>query len=414
MTPGPSNIPDRVLAAMNRPAVDLTDTEFMAVTESCFADLARLFRTEGQVILYASNGHGAWEAALANLICEGDLVLVPSTGMFSAAWGSLAGDLGAEVEETEGDWRRAFDPIRVEERLRADPGHRIKAVLAVQTDTATSVTSDIAAVRRALDACAHPALLMADVVASLGTVDFRMDEWGVDVAVAGSQKGLMVPPGLGFTAVSQRALEASRTAGVRRGYWDWERRLDDEEFYMKFFGTPPEHLIWALREALDMVFEEGLETAFARHRRLACAVHAAVGVWGRAGALELNVVNPAERANAVTTVLVGQGIDADRLRLLARDELDVSLGVGLGRLGGKAFRIGHMGWVNEPMLLGALGVVEMAMQAVGVPHQKGGVTAAVDALTESRFSPSDRADAASCRSGAGTSASGDGSMITAR
>ena len=390
MTPGPSNIPDRVLAAMHRPAVDLMDIDFMALTESCFADLAKLFGTDGRVFLYTSNGHGAWEAALANVLGEGDLVLAPSTGVFSWAWGQLAGDLGARVEEIAGDWRSAFDPARIEERLRADPEHRIKAVLAVQTDTATSVTSDIAAVRRALDACHHPALLMADVVASLGTADFRMDEWGVDVAVAGSQKGLMMPPGLAFTAASRRALARGRTAGIRRGYWDWERRMDSEEFYMKFFGTPPEHLVWGLREALDMLFEEGLEAAFARHRRLAEAVHAAVGVWGRAGALELNVVNPAERANAVTTVRVAMGIDANRLRLLARDELDVSLGTGLGPLDGRAFRIGHMGWVNEPMVLGALGGVEMAMQACGVPYAKGGVTAAVDALTAARFPGSRR------------------------
>ena len=394
MTPGPSSIPDRVLAAMHRPAVDLVDTDFMALTESCFDDLAKVFRTDGRVFLYASNGHGAWEAALANLIGEGDLVLAPSTGMFSWAWGQLAGDLGAEVEEIEGDWRSAFDPGRIEDRLRADPEHRIKAVLAVHTDTATSVTSDIAAVRRCLDACGHPALLMADVVASLGTVDFRMDEWGVDVAVAGSQKGLMTPPGLAFTAVSPRALERSRTAGVRRGYWDWARRVDSDEFYMKFFGTPPEHLLWGLREALDMLFEEGLETAFARHRRLADAVHAAVDVWGRAGALELNAVNPAERATSVTTIRVAGGIDANRLRLLARDTLDVSLGSGLGPLDGKAFRIGHMGWINEPMVLGALGAVEMAMQACGVPYRKGGVTAAVDTLAAIRFPEASRADAA--------------------
>ena len=380
MTPGPSNIPDRVLAAMHRPAVDLVDPDFVALTESCFDDLAKVFRTEGRVFLYASNGHGAWEASLANLIGEDDLVLAPSTGMFSWAWGQLARDLGATVEEMEGDWRSAFDPDRIEERLRGDTEHRIKAVLAVQTDTATSVTSDIAAVRHALDACAHPALLMADVVASLGTVDFRMDDWGVDVAIAGSQKGLMTPPGLAFTAVSPRALEQSRTAGIRRGYWDWERRLNDEEFYMKFFGTPPEHLMWGLREALDMLFEEGLETAFARHRRLAAAVHAAVDVW--------------ERATSVTTIRVARGIDSNRLRLLARDELDVSLGYGLGPLDGKAFRIGHMGWINEPMVLGALGAVEMAMQACGVPYRKGGVTAAVDSLAAARFPQARRQDAA--------------------
>jgi len=394
MTPGPSNIPDRVLAAMHRPAVDLVDSDFVALTESCFDDLAKVFRTDGRVFLYASNGHGAWEASLANLIAEGDLVLAPATGMFSWAWGQLASDLGAKVEEMEGDWRSAFDADCIEQRLREDSQHRIKAVLAVQTDTATSVTSDIAAVRRALDACGHPALLMADVVASLGTVDFRMDDWGVDVAIAGSQKGLMTPPGLAFTAVSPRALEQSRTAGIRRGYWDWERRMDSEEFYMKFFGTPPEHLMWGLREALDMLFEEGLETAFARHRRLAAAVHAAVEVWGQTGALELNALNPSERAASVTTIRVAKGIDSNRLRLLARDELDVSLGYGLGPLDGKAFRIGHMGWINEPMVLGALGAVEMAMQACGVPYRKGGVTAAVDSLAAARFPEARRQHAA--------------------
>ena len=394
MTPGPSNIPDRVLAAMHRPAVDLVDPDFMDLTDSCFRDLARVFRTDSRVFVYASNGHGAWEAALANLIGEGDLVLAPTTGMFSRAWGQLARDLGAEVEEIDGDWRSACDPGRIETRLRADPGHRIRAVLAVQTDTATSVTSDIAAVRRALDACGHPALLMADVVASLGTVDFRMDDWGVDVAVAGSQKGLMTPPGISFTAVSPRALERSRNSGIRRAYWDWVRRVDSEEFYMRFFGTPPEHLIWGLREALDMLFEEGLETAFARHRRLANAVHAAVEVWGRAGALELNAVNPAERAASVTTIRVAPGIDSNRLRLVARDALDISLGYGLGPLDGKAFRIGHMGWINEPMVLGALGGVEMAMQACGVQYRKGGVTAAIDSLAAARFPPASRADAA--------------------
>ena len=385
MTPGPTNIPDRVLAAMHRPTVDLMDSDFMATTEDCFDRLARIFNTSGRIFLYASNGHGAWEAALANVIGEGDLVLVPSTGMFSSAWGAMAEDIGAEVEEIPGDWRSAFDPAGIEKRLYADREHRIKAVLAVHTDTATSVTSDVAAVRGALDACGHPALLMADVVASLGTVDFRMDEWGVDVAVAASQKGLMAPPGLAFTAVNDHALERSRTGGVRRGYWDWQRRVDSDEFYMKFFGTPPEHLIWGLHEALAMLCEEGLETTFARHRRLAQAVHAAVEAWGRAGSIELNAVNPAERATAVTTIRVAPDIDANRLRQFARDELDVSLGTGLGQLDGKAFRIGHMGWVNEPMVLGALGGVEMALQACGVPYAKGGVTAAVDVLTAARF-----------------------------
>ncbi len=391
MTPGPTNLPDRVLAAMNRPAVDLADPEFVALAESTIDDMKRVFKTEGRVFMYAANGHGAWEAALSNLVEAGDRLLVPFTGVFSRAWAEMAQRLGAEIEEIPGDGRSAIDPAQVAERLEADRkgDRRIRAVLAVQTDTATSVTSDIAALRQAIDACAHPALLVVDVVASLCTVDFRMDEWGVDAAIAGSQKGLMAPPGLAFTAVGERAIEVARRMRTpRRAYWDWSIRTGDE-FYMKFCGTPPEHLIWGLREGLNILFEEGLERVFARHLRLARAVHAAVECWAQKGALELNVPRRGQRSNAVTTIRVDPAFDIERIREWLREGPGVSLGSGLGALEGKAFRIGHMGWVNEAMLLGALGATELALRRFELPYGKGGVDAAVDSLAF-EFSKADR------------------------
>lgn len=382
MTPGPTNLPDRVLAAMNRPAVDLADPEFVSLAESTIEDLKRIFKTEGYVFMYAANGHGAWEAALSNSVRAGDRLLVPFTGVFSRAWAEMARRLGAEIEEIASDGRSAIDPEEVEKRLRSDRErhNRIRAVLAVQTDTATSVTSDIAALRKAIDAADHPALLLVDVVASLCTVDFRMDEWGVDVAIAGSQKGLMAPPGLAFTAVGERAIEVGGLPDTpRRAYWDWQVRTGDE-FYMKFCGTPPEHLIWGLREGLDILFEQGLERVFSRHLRMARAVHAAVECWAASGALELNVPDPRQRSNAVTTIRIDPDFDIDRIREWIRDGPGVSLGSGLGPLEGRAFRIGHMGWVNEAMLLGALGATELALRHFDVPYDKGGIEAAIDSL----------------------------------
>ncbi|WP_051482797.1 pyridoxal-phosphate-dependent aminotransferase family protein [Thioalkalivibrio sp. HK1] len=382
MTPGPTNLPDRVLAAMNRPAVDLLDPEFVALAESTIEDMKRIFKTESHIFMYAANGHGAWEAALSNLIGIGDRLLVPHTGVFSKAWAEMARRLGAEIEEIAGDGRSAIDLDAVEKRLRADRERHdpIRAVLAVQTDTATSVTSDIAALRQTIDAAGHPALLLVDVVASLCTVDFRMDEWGVDVAIAGSQKGLMAPPGLAFTAVGERAIEVGgRSDAPRRAYWDWQVRTGDE-FYMKFCGTPPEHLIWGLREGLNILFEEGLDGVFARHLRMARAVHGAVERWASSGSIELNVPLPHQRSNAVTTIRIDPDFDIDRIRQWVRDGPGVSLGSGLGPLEGRAFRIGHMGWVNEAMLLGALGSIELAFQHFDVPYGKGGVEAAIDSL----------------------------------
>jgi alanine-glyoxylate transaminase/serine-glyoxylate transaminase/serine-pyruvate transaminase len=292
----------------------------------------------------------------------------------------MGASLGLQVEILPGDWRTGIDPARLEARLAADKAHEIKGVLAVQTDTATAITSDIGAVRRAMDAAGHPALLLVDAIASLATLDFRMDEWGVDVAVGCSQKGLMLPPGLGFTAASKRALKVNETASMPRNYWDWRTR-QGEQYYRQFCGTSPEHLLFALRAGLDLLFAEGLENVYARHRRLADAVRAAVAVWSEAGALEFNAVKPSERSDGVTTIVCAPGYNGDTIRLACRDRFDLSLGAGLGKLDGKAFRIGHMGWLNEPMVLGALASVEAALTACGVPYRRGGIDAAVASLT---------------------------------
>lgn len=380
-TPGPTNIPDRVLRALMRPAVDLNDADFMAMALSCFGDLKKVFKTEeGKVYIYAANGHGGWEAALVNVLSQGDRILVPETGHFSFNWSVMAESLGLKADYVEADWRRAVDPALIAERLRADQDHEIKAVLLVHTDTATSVTSDIPAIRKILDEIGHPALLMVDTIAALATVPFEFDAWGVDVAVAASQKGLMQPPGLAFNAVSQKALKAAEQATLPRNYWDWQRR-HGREFYSHFCGTAPEHQLFALREALDMVLEEGLEAIVARHDRLARAVRSAVEVWGEAGAISFNAVEPSERANSVTTILVDERYDADLLRETCNARFNVSLGAGYGRLKGRAFRIGHMGYLNEPMILGALGSVESSLAVCDIPHGKGGVQAAIASLS---------------------------------
>ncbi len=378
-TPGPTNIPERVLRAMMQPAMDFSDPVFLDMTRSCFVDLKKIFRTESEVVCFASNGHGAWEAALVNTLSAGDHVLVPQYGHFTQNWAEMAEAFGIVVDNIPGDWRHAIDPDAIEAHLREDTEHKIKAVLTVHTDTATGITSDLQAMRRAIDNAKHPALYMVDTVAALGTTEFRMDDWGIDVAVGGSQKGLMQPPGLAFNAVSAKALAACETATLPRLYWDWNRRLE-EAYYRWFCGTPPEHLLFALREGLDMVLEEGLENAFERHRRLAEAVRRAVAVWSRANALSLNALNPEECSNSVTTILVADGYDADELRIISREKFDVSLGSGLGQTRGKAFRIGHMGYLNEPMILGALAGAEASLEASGIPYEKGGVDAAVKFL----------------------------------
>jgi alanine-glyoxylate transaminase/serine-glyoxylate transaminase/serine-pyruvate transaminase len=379
--PGPTTVPDEILAAMHRPAVDIYGGELIGITESCLADLRRVFRTAGRVYIYIGNGHGAWEAALANVLSAGDKVLVLESGRFAAGWGEMAAVMGATVETLSGDQRRAVDPAALEARLREDRDGSIKAILVVQVDTASGVANDIPALRRAIDAAGHGALLMVDAIASLATMEFEMDAWGVDVAVTCSQKGLMMPPGLSFVAAGKKALACHGAAGLRTRYWDWTAR-EGELHYQKYCGTPPVHMLFGLRRSLDMLLAEGLENAFTRHRLLAEAVHAAVAVWAEAGVLEFNITEAAERAPSVTTILTN-GNDPAALLDYCREKCGVVLGIGIGDLSGKAFRIAHMGHVNAPMVLGTLAVTETALVALGIPHGKGGVQAAIESLARS-------------------------------
>jgi alanine-glyoxylate transaminase / serine-glyoxylate transaminase / serine-pyruvate transaminase len=378
--PGPTNIPDEVLQAMHAPAVELYSEPLVALTDSLLRDLGRVFGTATRPFIYVANGHGAWEAALTNVLSRGDKILVLESGKFAVDWGDAAGRLGAEVEVLKGDWQRAVRPAEVEARLRADTGKTIKAILTVQIETSTGVANDIAAIGQAIKAARHDALYMVDVVASLGCVPFTMDAWGVDVAVAGSQKGLMSPPGLSFVAAGPRAREAHRKAGLRTPYWDWTVR-DGDSHYQKYSGTPPEQLLYALRKALDMLFAEGLDNVFLRHRLLAEAVRRAIAVWKKGNVIDFQVAEPADRSDAVTTVLM-DGFDSNRLRTYCENKCGVVLGRGLGKMNGKAFRIAHMGHLNAPMVLGTLGVVETGLRALGVPHGSGGVQAAVEWLGE--------------------------------
>jgi alanine-glyoxylate transaminase/serine-glyoxylate transaminase/serine-pyruvate transaminase len=376
--PGPTNIPDAVLQAMQRPAIDIYSGDMIGVTDSCLADLAAVFGTKGRTYIYAANGHGGWEAALSNVLSRGQTVLALESGRFAIGWGEMARMLGAEVEVLPGGWRRAVDPAELEARLQRDKSHAIKAILAVQVDTASGVVNDIPAIRKAIDAARHPALLMVDAVASLGCMPFEMDAWGVDVAMSGSQKGLMTPPGLAFVAANAKARKAHETAGLRTLYWDWTFR-EGEVHYQKYCGTPPEHLLFGLRKALDLLKAEGLENAIRRHALLAEATRAAVARWTEGGALEFNIPDPAQRADSVTCVIL-EGHDPQPLLDYCREKCGVTLGIGLGALDGRGFRIAHMGHVNAPMMLGTLGVVEMGLKALGIPHGNGGVQAAVEHL----------------------------------
>jgi alanine-glyoxylate transaminase/serine-glyoxylate transaminase/serine-pyruvate transaminase len=376
--PGPTNIPDAVLAAMHRPAIDIYSGEMLGLTRSLHEDLPRVFRTSGRTYIYAANGHGGWEAAISNVLSRGETVLVLESGVFALGWGDMAAMMGAKVEVLKGDWRRAVAPAAVAQRLASDTSHEIKAILVVQVDTASGVVNDIPAIRKAIDGARHPALLMVDAVASLGCMPFEMDAWGVDVTMAGSQKGLMTPPGLAFVAAGERAHAAHQKADLRTRYWDWTFR-QGQAHYQKYGGTPPEHLLFALRKALDLLLAEGLEGAARRHALLAEATRRAVERWSEGGTLAFNIVNPAERANSITNVLV---LDRDPQPLLdyCREQCGVVLGVGIGGLSGRAFRIAHMGHVNAPMVLGTLGVIELALGALGIPHGAGGVQRAIDYL----------------------------------
>jgi len=373
--PGPTNVPERVLRALSQPTIDHRGPEFARLGREVLAGLQRIFQTTSPVVIYPSSGTGAWEASLVNTLSAGDTVLMCETGHFASLWRDMAVRLALDVKFLPGDWRRGVDPDAVKAALDGDRGRVIKAVAVVHNETSTGVTSRVAAVRRALDETKHPALLLVDTISSLGSIDYRHDEWGVDVTVCGSQKGLMLPPGLGFNAVSQKALSAAASAHLPRSYWDWEPMIRDN--LNGFFPyTPATNLLYGLRESLQMLLEEGLPHVFARHRRHAEATRRAVRAWG----LEIVSTNPEEHSSSLTAVLMPDGHDADALRTIVLDRYDMSLGTGLGKLKGKAFRIGHLGDFNDLMLAGTLGGVEMGLTASGVPFTRGGITAALEFL----------------------------------
>lgn len=378
MIPGPTNVPEEVLRAMHRPAVDIYVGPLVELTDSCLRDLKTIFRTQGKTFIYASNGHGGWESALTNSLSRGDKVLVLDSGRFARGWGEMAAVLGLDVEVLPGDWRKAVDAKALQTRLEADRDATIKAILVVQVDTASGVVNDIARLRQAIDAAGHKALFMVDTIASLGCVPFEMDAWGVDVALTGAQKGLMTPPGLAFVAANEKALAAHERADLKTQYWDWTFR-QGEEHYQKYCGTPPEHLLFGFREALDILVKEGLDASHRRHRLLGEAVRKAVQVWAGEGALELNILEEAERSNSVTVVLT-PGFDPAALKRFCEETCNVTIGGTIGEINGKGFRIGHMGYVNAPMVIGTLGAIEMGLTALRVPHGKGGVQAAVEHL----------------------------------
>lgn len=373
--PGPTNIPDRVLRAMDAPIIDHRGQDFARLVLDIFAGLKTVFKTSADIIIFPSSGTGAWEAALVNTLSPGDKVLMFETGHFATLWFQMATQLGIAAEFVPGDWRHGVDPEQVESLLSADRGHEIKAVAVVHNETSTGVTSRIGEIRKAMDRTAHPALLMVDTISSLASIDYRHDEWGVDVTVACSQKGLMLPPGLGFNAVSAKARAAAKTARMPKSYWNWNEMIANNK--SGFFPyTPATNMLFGLREALGMLQEEGLDNVFARHARLAEATRRAVRAWG----LEILCLNPAEYSNVLTAVLMPEGHNADRFRELVLQRFDMSLGTGLTKLKGRVFRIGHLGDFNELMLAATLCGVEMGLSAAGVPHKKGGVLAALDYL----------------------------------
>ena len=373
--PGPTNVPDRVLRAIDRPTIDHRGQEFAELGREVLEGMQRVFRTRHPVIIYPASGTGAWEAALVNTLSPGDRVLMYETGHFATLWRRMAQRLGLDVEFLPGDWRHGADPAAIEASLAADRQHAIKAVCVVHNETSTGAVTRVSEVRRAIERVAHPALLMADTISSLGSIDYRMDEWGVDVTVGGSQKGLMLPPGLSFNAVGSKALRAAESARLPRSYWNWEEMLTaNRAGYFPY--TPATNLLFGLREALQMLQEEGLDNVLARHARLGEAARRAVRAWG----LEILCANPLEQSNSLTAIVLPEGHDADQLRAIVLDRFDMSLGAGLGKLQGKVFRIGHLGHFNELMLAGTLCGVEMGLARAGVPFRSEGVAAALQFL----------------------------------
>lgn len=385
--PGPSVMPERVLRAMHRSAPNIYTGELWNMLPGLIDDLKAVARTTHHVAMYIGNGHAAWEAALANVLSRGDKVLTLATGRFGKGWGECAAKLGAEVEALDFGFRNPVDPQRLAERLQADTAHEIKAVLLTHVDTSTSALSDTAAVRAAIDAAGHPALLLSDNIASLAVDRFEMDAWGVDVMVTGSQKGLMTPPGMAFVFYNDRADACRDRADCVTGYWDWRPRTDAEELYLNFYGTAPTHHLYGLREALDMIGEEGIENIWARHEVLARAIWAAVDTWGQGGALAFNIEDPVARSRAVTTLQLPRS-DTVKLRAWVEDNTGLTLGLGIGMddFGMPAeagiFRIGHMGHLNPQMVLGALGSIEAAFIGLGIDHKRGAVDAAAQFIAE--------------------------------
>jgi alanine-glyoxylate transaminase/serine-glyoxylate transaminase/serine-pyruvate transaminase len=375
--PGPTNVPDRVLRAIDQATIDHRGPEFAVLGKTVIAGMKRVFKTQGEVVIYPASGTGAWEAALVNTLSPGDQVLMAETGHFAMLWKRLAERLGLVVRFLPGDWRHGAQAAAIEAELRADSDRAIRAVCVVHNETSTGVVSNVAAIRAAIDRAAHPALYMADTISSLASIDFRHDEWKVDVTVAGSQKGLMLPPGLSFNAIGAKALAAVQTARLPRSYWDWNEMLAiNASGYFPY--TPATNLLYGLAEALDMLFAEGLDNVFARHDRHAQATRQAVRAWG----LEILCANPAEYSSSLTAVLLPEGHNADAFRKIVQDRFDMSLGQGLSKMSGKIFRIGHLGWFNDLMLCGTLAGVEMGLALARVPHRKGGAQAAMDYLAE--------------------------------
>jgi alanine-glyoxylate transaminase/serine-glyoxylate transaminase/serine-pyruvate transaminase len=373
--PGPTNVPDRILRILSQPTIDHRGPRFSAVVREVLERLRKIFQTSGAVVIYPSSGTGAWEAALVNTLSPGDRLVMCETGYFATLWRDMAIRLGLQVEFLPGDWRRGVDADAVEAQLAADRSHAIKAVAIVHNETSTGVTSSVAEVSRRMKRRAHPSLLMVDTISSLGSIDFRQDEWQVDVAIGCSQKGLMLPPGLGFNAVSEQALAASKSARLPRSYWDWQAIIDENRAGL-FPYTPSTNLLYGLGEALRMLEEEGLPRVFARHHRHAEATRRAVKAWG----LEMVAINPHEYSDSLTAIMMPDGHDADALRALILDRYDMSLGTGLGRFKRKVFRIGHLGDFGDLMLAGTLSGIEMGLAQLGVPFRRGGVMAALDYL----------------------------------
>ena len=375
--PGPSPVPDRILRAMDMPVIDHRSEEFAGLARTVLEGSQKIFQTSAPVLIFPSSGTGAWEAAIVNTLSPGDKVLMVETGHFATLWRNMALRWGIEVDFLPGDWRRGADPAELETRLAADKSHAIKAVMVVHNETSTGATSRIAEIRAAMDLVGHPALLMVDTISSLGSVDYRHEEWKVDVSVSCSQKGFMLPPGLGFNAISEKARAASKTNKMPRSYWDWEEMLKPNA--KGFFPyTPATNLLYGLREAIAMLLGEGLDKVFARHQRLAAATRTAVGHWG----LEVLCQEPLDYSPVLTAVLMPPGHDADQFRKIVLDNFNMSLGSGLSKVAGKVFRIGHLGECNELTLLAALTGVEMGLSVAGVPHRSGGVDAAMSFLEQ--------------------------------